>query len=159
MIDVETFRGIITKGLSEYLGCKVIRTNQNQKPPAYPYVSYTITTLASANKGTYGEYDDGIVRKQIEQTWSITAQSDKTGESMNLALKAREWFDYAGRIYFQANDVTVKAVTNITNRDNILTVDYEYKNGFDVVFYLFDELKNNIEQSGVIEKVTLNEKE
>ena len=57
------------------------------------------------------------------------------------------------------NGVIVQSVTNITNRDNILTVEYEYKNGFDVVFYLFDETENNIEQSGVIEEAKLTYKE
>ena len=54
------------------------------------------------------------------------------------------------------NGVTVQSVTNVTNRDNILTVEYEYKNGFDVVFYLFDETENNINKSGIVETVELN---
>lgn len=159
MIDVEKLKKVVASGLKEYLGCKVIRTNQNTEPPAYPYVSYTITTLASANNGTYEEYADGTTRKQLTQTWSITAQSNKESESVNLALKAREWLDYAGRVYLKDNGVIVQSVTNITNRDNILTVEYEYKNGFDVVFYLFDETENNINKSGVIEEAKLTYKE
>ena len=47
MIDYEGLRQIVAKGLKNYLGCPVIRSNQNKKPPAYPYVLYTITTLKS----------------------------------------------------------------------------------------------------------------
>lgn len=159
LIDVDKLRQVVVSGLIEYLGCTVKQTNQNEKPPAYPYVSYTITTLASANNGTYEEYADGTTRKQLTQTWSITAQSNKESESVNLALKAREWLDYAGRVYLKDNGVIVQSVTNITNRDNILTVEYEYKNGFDVVFYLFDETENNINKSGVIEEAKLTYKE
>lgn len=159
MIDVDKLKQVVVSGLKKYLGCEVIRTNQNAEPPAYPYVSYTITTLASANNGTYEEYEDGTTRKQLTQTWSITAQSNSEGESVNLALKAREWLDYAGRVYLKDNGVIVQSVTNITNRDNILTVEYEYKNGFDVVFYLFDETENNINKSGVIEEAKLTYKE
>lgn len=159
LIDVDKLKQIVVSGLKKYLGCEVIRTNQNAEPPAYPYVSYTITTLASANNGTYEEYEDGTTRKQLTQTWSITAQSNKESEGVNLALKAREWLDYAGRVYLKDNGVIVQSVTNITNRDNILTVEYEYKNGFDVVFYLFDETENNINKSGVIEEAKLTYKE
>lgn len=156
MIDVEKLKKIVVSGLKEYLGCEVIRTNQNAEPPAYPYVSYTITTLASANNGTYEEHEDGTTRKQLTQTWSVTAQSDSESESINLAIKVREWFDYSGRVYLRNNGVIVQSVTNVTNRDNILTVEYEYKNGFDVVFYLFDETENNINKSGVVEDIQLN---
>lgn len=156
LIDVDKLKQVVVSGLKEYLGCEVIRTNQNAEPPAYPYVSYTITTLASVNNGTYEEYTDGTTRKQLKQTWSITAQSNNESESVNLALKAREWLDYAGRVYLKDNGVTVQSVTNVTNRDNILTVEYEYKNGFDVVFYLFDETENNINKSGIVETVELN---
>ena len=153
---MSNFRRIVAKGLKEYLGCEVIRTNQNKKPPQYPYVSYTITTLASANNGTYEEYDNGICRKMVKQTWSITAQSNDPSESEALALKAREWLDYAGRVYLKDNDVVVQSLTDITNRDNILTVEYEYKNGFDVVFYLYDETQNNIKNSGTIDTVSVS---
>lgn len=155
MIDIENMKNVIPKGLSDFLGCIVIRSNQNKEPPAYPYVSYTITTLASANNGTYEEHEDGTTRKLLKQTWSITAQSDKDSESVNLALKAREWLDYSGRVYLRSNGVVVQSVTDITNRDNVLTVEYEYKNGFDVVFYLFDETENNINKSGVVEDLDL----
>ena len=36
------------------------------------------------------------------------------------------------------NNVIVQSVGSITNRDNVLTVGYEYKNGFDVDFWLFE---------------------
>ena len=80
MIDVDKLKQVVVSGLKKYLGCEVIRTNQNAEPPAYPYVSYTITTLASANNGTYEEYEDDTTRKMLKQTWSVTAQSNKESE-------------------------------------------------------------------------------
>lgn len=140
MIDYKNIRETVCRGLKEYLGIPVIRNNQNRDPPNYPYVSYTVTTLANANKGTYGEFTDGIDRKNVKQTWSITAQSDNNDESVELAYKVREWLEHVGRLYLSKNKVIVEQVTNITNRDNIVTIDYEYKNGFDVVFVMFDEI-------------------
>ena len=156
MIDYKNIRETVCRGLKEYLGVPVIRNNQNRDPPNYPYVSYTVTAFASANKGTYGEYEDGIDRKSVKQTWSITAQSDNNDESVDLANMAREWLEHAGRLYLSEHKVITEQVTNITNRDNIITINYEYKNGFDVVFVLFDEIQKP--DNGYIETVELNQK-
>lgn len=157
MIDYENMRNIVVKGLKDYLQCPVIRTNQNEEPPAYPYVSYTITTLASENKGTYGEYSDGQDRKPITQTWSITAQSDKSGEDIELIMKAREWLERVGNLYLNDNNIIVQSVGNVSNRDNVLTMEYEYKHGFDVVFWLFDTVENPITKDDVIESVSFDD--
>ena len=142
MIDYENMRRIIVKGLKNYLKCPVIRNNQDEAPPDYPFVSYTVTTLMRANNGTYGEYSDDVYRKPTVQTWSITAQSSSNSESVNLISKAREWFDRAGTLYLNDNNVIVQSVGSITNRDNVLTVGYEYKNGFDVDFWLFETVED-----------------
>lgn len=155
MIDYENMRAVIVTGLKEYLKCPVIRSNQAAEPPPYPYVSYTITTLMSANNGTYGEYEDGIDRKAFTQTWSITALSANNSESVMLAVKIREWLDRVGMTYLRDNNVIVQSIGSITNRDNILSVGYEYKNGFDVVFWLLDEVAGATERSGVIDTYEL----
>lgn len=156
MIDYKNIRETVCRGLKEYLGVPVIRNNQNRDPPDYPYISYTVTTFASANKGTYGEFTDGIDRKPVKHTWSITAQSDNNDESVTLACKAREWLEHSGRLYLSKNKVIVEQVTNITNRDSVITADYEYKNGFDVVFVLFDEAAKP--DNGYIETVDLEKR-
>ena len=142
MIDYEGTRKAVVKGLKAYLGVPVVRTNQSAEMPKYPFVSYTVTTLMSENKGTYGEYEDGYARKPVTSIWSITAQSKDNAESVNLAVKAREWLDFVGTLELNDSNVIVQSVGSVTNRDNVLTVGYEYKNGFDVVFWLFDEVEN-----------------
>ena len=155
MIDYGNLRTTVVTGLKKYLDCLVIRNNQNAEPPPYPYVSYTITTLMTANNGTYGEYEDGKARKPVTCIWSVTVQSDDDIECVTLVNKAREWFDYAGTVYLNDNNVIVQSVGAITNRDNVLTVDYEYKKGFDVVFWLFDEV--DIPNNEAIETVSFEE--
>lgn len=147
MISYEEMRAVIVKGLKDYLKCPIIRSNQNSEPPPYPYTTYTITTLMSENRGTWQEHDDGVDRKAVTQTWSLSFLSDDNLESVTLANKAREWLDRVGTEYLNSNGVIVQSVGVITNRDNILTVEYEYKNGFDVVFWLYDEVGNPIEQT------------
>lgn len=157
MIDNEKLRETVVKGLKEYLNIPVIRGNQNVVPPDYPYLSYNVTTLESANNGTWGEYGDNIDRIPVTQTWSITVQSDRDIESVTLASKAREYLCHTGTCYLNDNDVIVQSVTNITNRDSLINIEYEYKNGFDVVFWLMNEEKNPIEKIGTINKLNLKE--
>ena len=155
MIDYKKLRTTVVSGLKEYLKCPVIRNNQNAEPPAYPYVSYTITTPVGANRGTHGIYDDGKARKLVTCIMSITAQSDDDIECITLANKAHDWLDYVGAVYMDDNDIVVQSVGNITNRDNVITAEYEYKKGFDCTFSLFDEVE--IPDNGTIETLTLEE--
>ena len=155
MIDYDGLRRAVVTGLKAYLGVPIVRSNQNEDMPPYPYISYTVTTLASANKGTYGKYADGVDRKPVTQTWSITALASDNTESVTLACKAREWLDYVGTTYLSDKKVDVQSVGNITNRDNFLTTGYEYRNGFDVFFWLYDEVGSPVENDGYIETVEL----
>ena len=153
MIDNTALRRAVVSGLTNYLNVPIIRSNQNVTPPKYPYLSYTVTTVLNANGGTWGEYPDGVDRIPATQTWSITAQSTSEAESVELAIKAQEWLSHIGRTYLNDNDVIVQSVTNITNRDNMISIDYEYRNGFDVVFYFLSEVGNPAEE--IIENITL----
>lgn len=155
MIDYKHMREAVTMGLSEYLGIKVIRGNQTAPAPSHPYGSYNITTLASANNGTWQEHNDGIDRKQVRSNWSFSFLSEDWDESVSYAIKAREWFDHTGRTWLADRGITVQSVTEITNRDNILTVEYERKNGFDVVFYVYDEAANLTDTYGTIESAEI----
>lgn len=151
MIDYENIRRIVCKGLKEYCQCPVIRSNQNEAPPPYNYLSYTVTTLKGENKGTYGVYEDGAERKPFSHIWSVTAVSDNDSDAVELACKAHEWFDRVGKTYFDDNGIILVSVGSVTPRDNILTVEYEYKKGFDVFFSVFDTVEGMAEQDGVIE--------
>lgn len=159
MIDFERVRKVIVKALKEYLGCEVILANQTAPIPKYPYVSFSITTPVVANKGTWGRCDDGTDRKQIEQIWSITVQSNKTQESMDICLKAYDWLDHIGTLFLNDNNIVVQRLENITNRDNLLSVGYEYRNGFDVVFSLMDEISVDELGEGEIETIEIENEE
>lgn len=160
MIDYDRMREAIVTGLRKYLGCPVIKSNSNGKAPDYPYVVYTVITPLSENKGTYAEYEDGTKRKPYTQTWSITVLSEDDTECLLLAFKAREWLDEVGRIYLNDNDVIVQSVGSIGNRDNLLTSEYEYRKGFDVVFWLYDTIianEDTAENTEYIETVDIGD--
>lgn len=156
MVDIKSLRKTVIDGIEKYLGCKVIRSNQNAHLPKYPYGSCTVTTVATANNGTYGEYADGISRKPVNTVISFTFRSDDEIESVTLANEARDWLDCAGTVYLNDNGVIVQSVTSISNRDNVLTVDYEYANGFDCFFWTFDKVENPASKQESIESVKTN---
>lgn len=142
MIAYKAMREAIAAGLKQYLSVPVIRGSQTAKAPAYPYVVYNVTTIAGENNGTYQHHADGIDRLMVRSIWSISALSADWDESVSLAAKAREWFNHSGRAWLAEKGITVQTTTEITNRDNVLTVEYERKNGFDVAFYVYDTAPN-----------------
>lgn len=142
MIDHEGIRIAVASGLKNYLECPVIRSNQNEEKPPYPYLSFTVITPKSENKGTFGEYEDGIDRKAVKQIWSITSLSDNEIESVKNANKAVDWLERVGVTQLHDKNIVVQSVGTVNNRDNVLTTDYEYRNGFDVVFVVMDEIEN-----------------
>lgn len=153
MIPYKKLTTDVPTGLREYLGIPVIQGNQTAQAPKYPYGSYNITTLASANRGTWQVHDDGKHRKLVRSIWSFSWLSDDSDESIEYAMKARNWFEHTGRVWLSDRGITVQSVTEIANRDNILTVEYERKHGFDVVFYVYDETNSFTEDVGYIESV------
>lgn len=159
MIDFVNLENTVTDGLEKYLGCPVIRSNQNEEPPKYPYLSYTrINPKGESKAMSYGVYEDGTERTPTTHTWSITALSDDDAESLTLAVKACEWFMRVGTVYLNDNDVVVGSVSGVTNRDNLLTVDYEYRNGFDVVFNIDDVIDSPTEETTeIIETVKIEQ--
>ena len=155
MIDLKDKRTVIASGLSEYIGVKVIRGNQTATAPRYPFASYNVTTVADANNGTYQQHADGIDRLMVRSIWSFTFLAADWDTSIMLATKAREWFLHTGRVWLSDHGIVVQSATEIANRDNILTVEYERKNGFDVVFYVYDEAENPSASTGYIEGVDI----
>lgn len=155
MIDNKKMRETVGRGLKEHLGIPVIRGNQTAAAPPYPYAYYNATTIAGKNNGTWQRHADGIDRLMVRSIWSFSFLSADYDESINLAIKARNWFQHTGRAWLAEHGITVQSTTDITNRDNILTVEYERKNGFDVVFYVYDEAENPIGTNGYIESAEI----
>lgn len=155
MINAEHLRKTVITGLKKYTGITIIRANQNAEPPKYPYATYQITTFSTQNNGTYGEYDDGIARKTVRQIWSLTAYSDDYAEAITLANKMRDWLDYVGTVALSDKGIVVQSVGAVSDRSNVLTVDYEYRYGFDCTFPVFDEIA--FPDNGTIETFSYGE--
>ena len=86
MIPYKHIRKIVVKGLKDYLKCPFIRYGQDGEPPAYPYGGFKVLTDTLQNNGTYGECQDGIARKPVKHSWSITFQSEDEEEAYKATL-------------------------------------------------------------------------
>lgn len=159
MIDYKAIETLIVDGLTAYLAskgfnCPVILANQVSPIPTYPYISYTVTTPVGANMKGYSIADDGTRYKPLTQTWSFTAQSGDDIEAINVAMAAYDWFALTGNTYLSDNGIIAQRVQSINNRDNLLTIEYEYRRGFDVEFLLVHTLdSSDFEAEGYIEEV------
>lgn len=155
MLDLKPIRATLFSGLSEHLGITMIRSDQTGPAPSYPYGTGKATTPATENNGTWQQHADGIDRLMVRSIWSLSFLSDDYDESVMLATKARAWLTHTGRVWLSDRGINVQSVTNIENRDNILTVDYESKHGFDVVLYVYDETQPPSESTGYIESAEI----
>lgn len=153
---------LIVDGLQNYLkskgyNCPVIMANQTAPTPPYPYIAYTVITPVSANMKGYSVANDGMRYKSMVQTWSFTAQSNDDVEAFNVTMLAYDWFALTGNTYLSDNNIVAQRVGNITNRDNLLTIEYEHRYGFDVDFLLLHTLeKADCETAGYIETADIN---
>lgn len=148
MIDHRNNEKSIVNGLEAYLSkekpCKVIRRNQTAPIPDYPYSAYTITTSVVSNDKGYCEEvsEDGKhMWKELNQIWSFTFQSDDDEEARQKALEAWDWLSAVSDLYLSDLGIVVVRVGNVTNRDTMLTIEYEHRYGFDVTFRLVHEIE------------------
>lgn len=158
MINFEEITKNIESGLKQYLLCPVIKGNQVNKPPRFPYIVYNIITLAE-NKGTWQEHNDLVDRKQAVMTISFSSHSDVYRDSLELSIKAREWLELVGTTYLNGRGIIVQSVSDIHDRSNFATIEYMYSYGFDCFIWLYDEVNHPVEKIGTIETVELSGKE
>ena len=74
----------------------------------------------------------------LTQTWSLTVQGDNDNKTQLAAMKAKDWLEEAGRLYLNDHGIVVQNVGAITNRDTLLTIEYEYRKGFDAVLSIMN---------------------
>lgn len=145
MIDLRKDEIVIVDGLKSYLStserpCEVVRQNQVAEVPPYPYSSYTSTSVVSEHQGTYAVADDGTLFKSVTITFSFTVQSDDKDEAVRLAFRAYDFFSVVGVQYLADHGISVIRVRDVTARDNLLSIQYEYRNGLDVTFGLLSKI-------------------
>lgn len=152
MIEQVKINTIITEGLRRACGCEIVKSNTTAKMPPYPYISFTILTTEN-QKGTYSGQDVKAI--PAKQTWSFTVQGDRDDEALETAMRARDWLEENGRLHLNDRGIIVQSIGAITSRDNMLTIEYEYRKGFDMVLSLVNVVE--MPETETIEQVNIEE--
>lgn len=150
MTNQKNINLVITEGLKAVTGCEVVKSNLAGVPIApYPYLSFTILNTET-RKGTYSGTGKRFI--PATQTWSFTVQGNDDDETLEKAMAARDWLEETGRQELYDHGIVVQSISAITSRDTLLTVDYEYRKGFDVVLSLINVVE-------IPERETINKAE
>lgn len=160
MISIRDLETTFTGLIEGYLECPVIRSNQVKGSPGYPYVAYTIIQPLVANRGHYGVTAQ-TKTKPIKQVWSFTCLADEQEISQQLALDLHTYLDELGSMDFYDAGIVVQKLGNVASRDVLLTVGYEYRNGFDVTLTTMQMIlpEEELHPDEVIEKIIFNKEE
>lgn len=146
MIDQEGILSTIVSGLNKHLQTLVIRSEQSEDKPPYPFVGIKVTTPFDPEGGQPSEVG-GVVpsddptwphdyqytrQSQDEMVLSLTTYSRDSGVAHELAQKAGEWFSFSGYEYLKARKIVVVQTMAHGNRDTLIIDDYERRAGFDI---------------------------
>lgn len=132
MIDLEKISLTITEGLKSAAGCEVMKANLIRDPISdYPYILYTVLSTET-KKGTCLA-ENGRRYMPLIQTWSFAVLGDQDSEVVTAAIKSKIWLEEMGRNHLNDAGIIVQSVGPITNRDTLLTVEYEYRKEFEAV--------------------------
>lgn len=139
MIQQAQIQQTMLSMLENYTGCTCVPSNTTKQMPAYPYISFSVINTEQ-KKGTYSAIEDvkgnTILYMPTLQKWSFTVQSDKDVEALNIAMLVLDFFTGVKTQALADNDIIVADVGAITPRDNMLTIEYEYRKGLDVTLRL-----------------------
>ena len=163
MIEIRAKQRMMLSMLEEYTGCTIVPANTTKKMPSYPFISYSIINI-STRKGTYAEYTgfkdvEGvkvptkIFAMPASAVYSFTVQHEDEAEALIIAMEIKDFFEKAKRQELADIDVIVSDVGGITSRDNLLSIEYEYRKGLDVRLSLVNVIEDK--STEVIETATL----
>lgn len=143
--------------LEEYTGCTCVPSNTTKQMPTYPYISFTVINT-EAKKGTYmaaiDETGADVLYIPVSQKWSFTTQSDNEVQAFEKAMLISDFFAEAKRLELADNGIIVADVGAITPRDNLLTIEYEYRKGLDITIRLNNVIVDTT--TDTVEKVIIN---
>lgn len=169
MTEFREMERVVLVGLSQWLReereasdrpVTLVRRNQVGPMPEYPYIAYTVITPKKEKGGTYSVDWDGSLVQPFIQVWSFTVQSDEEEECTEIAMLAHDWLIQVGNTYLSDRGIVVQTAAAISNRDNLLTLQYEYRQGFDATFALLNRIvKRPEEVDGWIDEAPIQPKQ
>lgn len=158
LIKHADIRNKLVSGLHKFMNLLVVQQSSIGDQPLYPFMTYAITSpyIQLGQPEHYTIIRDGNVldvsKEHYEQVYSFTVASQDEDEAMNICLQAIQFFKFFGRQNLADANIAVVKISNISARDNMITIDYERRYGFDVKIRVACE--EITETTGVIDYVS-----
>ncbi|NMH83271.1 phage neck terminator protein [Heyndrickxia coagulans] len=116
----------LIKAIKDCTGYPLIQANSPGDQPDYPFCTFTITS-PSIQIERY--YEGALFEMVVSLTWHGTSQIGV----LNLAKKSESYLrSDSGRKTLADNGIALVDITDISERDNFISIDYERTVGFDV---------------------------
>ncbi|WP_301171033.1 phage neck terminator protein [Brevibacillus nitrificans] len=143
MIPFKAIRSTIVRGLASHLGLPVIELNGGGDIPKTAFLTYDFDQGIGESKGFPVEFQEGSKIRQVETvpfTVSFLSYADDKATSIENAMRARDWFKTTGyEVLKDTVNVVVADLGPVENRDVLIGVEWERRQGFDVDFRTIDE--------------------
>lgn len=160
LISHKEIRDKLVSGLHAFMNLLVVQQSSIGDQPTYPFITYSVTSpyLQLGQPERYTQEIDGVIcdksKEHYEQVYSFTVASKDEDEAMDLCLKASQYFKFYGTYELSESNIAVVKISNISARDNMITINYERRYGFDVRIRVACEDINN--DADIIEKVNIS---
>ncbi|MBW7452443.1 LIC_12616 family protein [Paenibacillus sepulcri] len=145
MIQYRAIRKAMVEALAVYLAAPVVEMNSIGKEPPYPYVTYDFINPAGDPIGFPAvTIEENIMQHTENVSFTVSFQSyaDDKADSIEQAMKLRDWFMVEGRWLLKDNvNVVVTHIGGIENRDIQLGDEWERRNGLDIEFRTLNIVK------------------
>lgn len=142
MLPFKAIRSAISRGLKDALSLSVIEMNGGGKMPVGSFLTYDFQDGFGGATGqpVITQLDSKQHRREtVTFSVSFNSYADLTEDSVENALRARDWFKVVGRELLKDTlDVIVIEIGEIQNRDINISEEWERRQGFDVEFRATD---------------------
>lgn len=155
----EIVRNALIKGLHDYMNMLVIQSSTIGDMPKYPFITYTVTSpylrLGQDEEYTKKENSNYQNRHVLhhERVFSFTITAKDEDTAMDKCMQAMRYFRNDGVLELKDKGIAIVEISNVTARDNFITIDYDRRYGFDVRIRLADEEVR--ETTDIIEQINL----
>lgn len=147
--DIKALIGVV----AAHTGILIVKADQEGAVmPDLPYGLYKVTSPYIKGRGTGNitQYTEaGAVFERLTtqpfMTISLNFFTGDTDSSRELAVKAYEWFSFAGSLYCIDKGIAVRNISKVENRTTHIVEHYEYKHGFDVQIRFEHHIDREIE--------------
>lgn len=155
----EIVRNALVKGLHDYMNMLVVQSSTIGDMPKYSFISYTVTSpyLRLGQDEEYTEKENSTYQNRhvlhYERVFSFTIVARDEDTAMDKCMQAMRYFRNDGVLELKDKGIAIVEISNVTARDNFITIDYDRRYGFDVRIRLADEEIR--ETKDIIEQINL----